>query len=152
MITVPPLRQRIQEDPRELDILLSLTVERLVGKPSPELTGMVRAAIDDQLGADYPWPGNVREVEQCVRRVLLKGSYSGHTAFSPPGGGLGSRLIAGIEQGSIEAGSLVSGYCYLLYQRHQNFEEVARRTALDRRTVKKYISEWEEAAEPPPSS
>jgi len=152
MITVPPLRQRIQEDPRELDILLSLTVERLVGKPSPELTGMVRAAIDDQLGADYPWPGNVREVEQCVRRVLLKGSYSGHTAFSPAGGGLGSRLIAGIEQGSIEAGSLVSGYCYLLYQRHQNFEEVARRTALDRRTVKKYISEWEEAADSPPSS
>jgi DNA-binding transcriptional regulator LsrR (DeoR family) len=61
------------------------------------------------------------------------------------GSGLDRRLVTGIEQGNIEAASLVSGYCYLLYQRHHNFEEVARRTGLDRRTVKKYIQEWQEA-------
>ncbi len=147
MITVPPLRQRIQESPKELDILLEITVERLVGKPSPELVEMVRTAIDEQLGPEYQWPGNVRELEQCVRRVLLKGSYSGEAAFAPASAGLDRRLVAGIQQGSLEAGALVSGYCYLLYQRHSNFEEVARRTGLDRRTVKKYIHEWEEAVD-----
>lgn len=142
IITVPPLRRRIQENPEELDLLLNLTVERLVGKPSPELSEMVRSAVDEQLGPDYPWPGNVRELEQCVRRVLLKGTYTGEAAFNGDTGELDRRLITGIEQGTIEAGSLVSGYCYLLYQRHHTFEEVARRTGLDRRTVKKYIQEW----------
>lgn len=145
VITVPPLRQRIQETPKELDILLDITVERLVGQPSPELAEMVRAVIDEQLGPDYPWPGNVRELEQCVRRVLLKGNYTGEATFMTQGSGLDRRLVTGIEQGNIEAASLVSGYCYLLYQRHHNFEEVARRTGLDRRTVKKYIQEWQEA-------
>ncbi len=143
VITVPPLRRRIQEKPEELDLLLNFTVERLVGKPSPELVEMVRNAVDHEMGEEYPWPGNVRELEQFVRRILLKGTYSGEPAFIS--GELDRRLITGIEQGSINAASLMSGYCYLLYQRHHNFEEVARRTGLDRRTVKKYIQDWETA-------
>lgn len=144
IITVPPLRQRIQEDPKELDLLLSTTIERLIGKPSPELVSMVREVIDRELGIDYPWPGNVRELEQCARRILLKGVYTGESDFQSFE--LDRKLINGIEEGSIDAASLVSGYCYLLYQRHPNFEEVARRTGLDRRTVKKYIQEWSQAA------
>ncbi|MCF8029239.1 MAG: sigma 54-interacting transcriptional regulator, partial [Desulfobacteraceae bacterium] len=66
VITVPPLRRRIRENPEELDLLLNFTVERLVGKPSPELVEMVRNAVDQEMGEDYPWPGNVRELEQFV--------------------------------------------------------------------------------------
>ncbi|HMA86079.1 MAG TPA: sigma 54-interacting transcriptional regulator [Desulfosalsimonadaceae bacterium] len=141
IITVPPLRQRIQEDPKELDLLLSTTIGRLIGKPSPELVSMVREVIDKELDIDYPWPGNVRELEQCARRILLKGVYSGESGYTEPD--LDRKLISGIENGSIDAASLVSGYCYLLYERHQTFEEVARRTGLDRRTVKKYIQDWQ---------
>ncbi|HMA67000.1 MAG TPA: sigma 54-interacting transcriptional regulator [Desulfosalsimonadaceae bacterium] len=140
IIVVPPLRQRIQENPEELQLLLSKTVERLIGKPSPELVEMVSSVIDANLEPGYPWPGNVRELEQCTRRVLLKGMYTGESDFK--GLELDRQLIQGIEKGNIDAASLVSGYCYLLYQRHQNFEEVARRTGLDRRTVKKYIQDW----------
>ncbi|MDZ7830509.1 MAG: sigma 54-interacting transcriptional regulator [Desulfobacterales bacterium] len=144
IITVPPLRLRIQEEPRELDLLLSTTIERLIGKPSPELVSMVRDVIDRELGIDYPWPGNVRELAQCARRILLKGVYTGESGSGEPE--LDRRLISGIENGSIDAASLISGYCYLLYQRHQTFEEVARRTGLDRRTVKKYIQDWQQAS------
>ena len=140
IIVVPPLRQRIQENPKELELLLSKTVERLIGQPSPELVEMVRDVIDTQLEPDYPWPGNVRELEQCTRRVLLKGAYTGEFEFKEIE--LDRKLVSGIEKGSIDAASLVSGYCFLLYQRHQTFEEVARRTGLDRRTVKKYIQDW----------
>jgi len=140
IITVPPLRRRIQEDPKELDLLLSTTIDRLIGKPSPELVFMVREVIDRELGTDYAWPGNVRELEQCARRILLKGLYTGESDFKEIE--LDRKLINGIEEGSIDVAALVSGYCYLLYQRHQTFEEVARRTGLDRRTVKKYIQDW----------
>ncbi len=141
IIIVPPLRQRISENPAELDVLLEKTIERLIGKPSYELVCMVRDVIENQLGADYPWPGNVRELEQCVRRVLLRGMYTGEKGSD--GFDLHRYLTAGIEQGDMDAYNLISGYCYLLYQRHGTFEEVARRTGLDRRTVKKYIQSWD---------
>jgi hypothetical protein len=87
----------------------------------------------------------VRELEQCARRILLKGVYTGESGHKEPE--IDRQLISGIENGSIDASSLVSGYCYLLYQRHQTFEEVARRTGLDRRTVKKYIQDWQSPAD-----
>ena len=140
-ITVPPLRRRIQEDNRELGDLLAHTVQRMVGKPSPELMEMVKGVIDKSLGPDYPWPGNVRELEQCVRSVLLRQDYAGDRKSSLPD--LEASLTRGIKTGDLDAQNLISGYCRLLYQRHGTFEEVARHTRLDRRTVKKYIGESE---------
>jgi DNA-binding NtrC family response regulator len=140
LITVPTLRQRIQEDPSELDDLLTHTIERIVGKPSPELTEMVREVIARQLGNNYPWPGNVRELEQCVRRVLLKRDYEGDHHYAAPDAR--SELMEGIGTGTLDGQSVLAGYCYLLYQQYGTFEEVARRAKLDRRTVKKYIQEW----------
>jgi DNA-binding NtrC family response regulator len=146
VVIVPPLRTRIREDPSELDQLLAKVIARMVGQPSAELTTMVHTAIDRQLGPDYPWPGNVRELEQSVRRILLKRSYEGDDkAISPD---LRTRLVEGIARGDIDAQGLMTGYCYLLYQRHGTFEEVARRTRLDRRTVKKHIVAYQKAAPP----
>lgn len=140
IITVPPLRQRLVENPAELDDLLTHTVERMVGKPYPELVGMVRDVIDQHLGAHYHWPGNVRELEQCVRRVLLKRDYGGDRGETPTD--LCAQLNAGITGGTLNARQLLSGYCFLLYQRHGTYEDVARRTGLDRRTVKKHVTDW----------
>ncbi|MBC2716017.1 MAG: sigma-54-dependent Fis family transcriptional regulator [Desulfobacteraceae bacterium] len=140
IIVVPPLRQRTLEDPSELDTLLGITIKRLIGRPSPELEIRIRNIIDTHLGPEYLWPGNVRELEQCVRRIFLKGMYSGDDAINDMD--LEQTLMNGIDQGNIDSYRLTSGYCYLLYQRHQTFEEVARRTGLDRRTVKKYIQDW----------
>ena len=41
--------------------------------------------------------------------------------------------------GKLDAQSLLAGYCSLLYETHNTYEEVARRKKLDRRTVKKHI-------------
>jgi len=142
IITVPPLRQRIRENPNELDDLLAFTVERMMDQPSPELVQTIRAVIDSNLGPDYPWPGNVRELEQCVRRVILQKNYEGD--IKPvPADDLKARLANGIASGDLDAHDLLAGYCTLLYRRYGTFEDVARRINLDRRTVKKYIGEWE---------
>jgi DNA-binding NtrC family response regulator len=141
IITVPPLRERIRESPKELDDLLKFTVKRMVGRVTSELLGMIREVIDRQLGPHYAWPGNVRELEQCVRRVLLKKDYAGRVA-TPSGGQPADYLFQRLNEGDIDAHRLVTGYCHLLHRRHGTFEEVARRTGLDRRTVKKYINEW----------
>ena len=47
-----------------------------------------------------------------------------------------------VEAGTVDAQTLLAKYCHLLYLCHGTYEEVARRTKLDRRTVKKYIQSF----------
>ena len=122
IIVVPPLRQRLAEDPGELDLLIGVILQRILGS----------------VGTDYPWPGNVRELEQCVRRVILTHRYAGDTAAIASD--LRGRIAAGIDAGAYDARDLQADYCLLLYERAGTYEEVARRTGLDRRTVKKYVT------------
>jgi len=137
LIEVPSLHQRIAEEAGELSDLIALTVQRLIGEPSPGIVERVHASMMVSPGKDYIWPGNVRELEQAVRRVLLTRRYEGEheTAFPD----LSAKLQAGIAVGSLSAESLLSGYCRLLYDRLGTYEEVARRAGLDRRTVKAYV-------------
>ncbi len=137
IIVAPPLRQRFREDPAELEALSAHVLERMVGKPSAELMEIAHRVILKSLGKDYHWPGNVRELEQCIRRILLKRDYSGDRRkieIDEP-----SRLASSIVSGALDAQTLLSRYCTLLYKKHGTFEEVARRTGLDWRTVKKHI-------------
>ncbi len=137
VIEVPPLRQRIVEEPEELKDLITLIVNRLTGESSHEIVEKIRTAILESPGKHYSWPGNVRELEQAVRRVLLTREYrADQQALAPD---LCARLQAGISSGSLPADSLLAGYCRLLYERLGTYEEVARRAGLDRRTAKAYI-------------
>jgi DNA-binding NtrC family response regulator len=129
VIVVPPLRQRIKQEPAELDDLIALIVTRLTGRTSAEVVQTARKNLD----AAYPWPGNVRELEQAVRRVLLTREYAGDH--------LPAELdwVGKLQAGKLDADAVLAGYCHMLYDRHGTIEEVARRTNLDRRTVKAYL-------------
>ncbi|MEM7233731.1 MAG: sigma 54-interacting transcriptional regulator [Planctomycetota bacterium] len=137
VIVVPPLCQRIAEDPSELEVLVDHTIERTLGEKVPELNKLALEAIERHLGLDYEWPGNVRELEQCVRRILLKREYEGDRESIQSD--LRSRLLAGIDKSAFDAAELLEAYCALLYERMGSYEQVARQTGLDRRTAKKYI-------------
>lgn len=139
IIFVPSLSRRIAEDFNELKVMVDLTVRRILGKSSPDQVNRLHGQIIDQLGQDYPWPGNVRELEQCVRRLLISNRYTPLQAAVNVA--LDKRLQAGIANGTIDAQSLICGYCYLLYQRHGTYEAVAKRVRFDRRTVKKHIEQ-----------
>ncbi len=141
IIIVPPLRQRVIENPKELDELLAFKIEKLIGSSHPDLIVMVRGIIDQQLGRDYSWPGNVRELEQCLKRILLNRNYE--TISRTLQENSASRLATAIDRGELDAHSLIKGYCHMLYSRFRNYGEVARRTKLDRRTVKKYIDQFD---------
>ncbi len=134
-ITVPSLRQRIAESPDELDRMVSHLCRRIAGGEEGGLAAAVVDRVRSDVGLGYDWPGNVRELEQAIRRVVIAGSYEGVSGPSSPD----ENLLKGIESGSLTAEALLSGYCSLLYRRESSYESVARRTALDRRTAKKYV-------------
>ncbi|MEM9454867.1 MAG: sigma 54-interacting transcriptional regulator [Myxococcota bacterium] len=137
VIHVPSLRQRVAEEPGELPGLVAAVLERTLGQPAPSLVEEIMAVIERELPPDYPWPGNVRELEQCVRRVLMTRRYVGDVAALGVDGR--ERLRRAIDAGELPARALVRDYCRLLYERHGTYEEVARRTGLDRRTVRRHV-------------
>jgi DNA-binding NtrC family response regulator len=137
VIQVPPLRQRLQEDPDELHQLLEHTITGIIGEPETELEHTIAQTIRRTVGERYSWPGNVRELEQAVRRILLTNDYAASSL--PSSHDLREQLIAGIQTESLDADALLAGYCALLYQKTGNYEAVARLANLDRRTVKKYL-------------
>jgi len=139
VIHVPSLRQRLAEDPEELPRLVHAVIERMLGQPAPPLVEEVLAAVQRDLPPGYAWPGNVRELEQCVRRVLITQRYAGDGVAGAAGEDARERLRRGIDGGELPARELVRDYCRLLYERHGTYEEVARRTELDRRTVKRHV-------------
>jgi len=130
LITVPPLRQRIRETPGELEKLAGHLMQRICG---PEWNFPMVGKIKESVGKNYAWPGNVRELEQAIRRVMLTGTYVGDTAAST--------AKAPTEPGTMTAKELVENYCRELYETCENYGEVARRTGLDWRTVKRHIGE-----------
>ncbi len=137
IITVPSLYERIRENEQELSDLVDYAVVSIVGRENPELTDQVITIINNKLGRDYSWPGNVRELEQCVRRIILKQDYEGDRM--PKDKDPISQLVNDIRSESIDASSLLSQYCKMLYQKHGTYEAVGKIAGLDRRTVKKYI-------------
>jgi transcriptional regulator with AAA-type ATPase domain len=138
IIVVPPLRQRLREEPGELKVLVRAVLRRLLGPQGEELSDFVAGTLLRSLGAAYHWPGNVRELEQAVRRILVTSDYQGEPL--PTATPAEHQLLRAIETGELDAQQLLAGYCDLLYQRFGTIEEVARRTRLDRRTVKKHLS------------
>lgn len=142
VIVVPPLRQRLHEDRRELGTMVSHILRRIIGEDSEELVRMVLGVISRDPGPAYPWPGNVRELEQAVRRILLTRHF--RIKFSAAAPDIDPTLLSRINEGTLTAQELLMQYCVLLHEKFETYEEVSRRTQLDRRTVKKYIRQWHE--------
>ncbi|HKU41436.1 MAG TPA: sigma 54-interacting transcriptional regulator [Polyangiales bacterium] len=136
LIDVPPLRTRLQEAPAELGELVGHLCTRITGAESSELSAEVTAALQRDLGPGYAYPGNVRELEQCVRRVLLTGSCARDDRHSRSEDAALQRALA---SGAWSADALLERYCAALYRRTNSYVDVARVTGLDRRTVKKHV-------------
>lgn len=144
IIVVPPLRQRLKEDPGEMEVLLDHTIHRLVGVSSPELVHMVSDILNRHPGPDYSWPGNVRELEQAVRRILVTNTYKGESeSIAPEAKNLEKTLLEGISEGRLTAQELLMAYCAHCFEKSRTYGEVAKKTGLDRRTVRKYVEGWQ---------
>jgi len=131
-IQTPTLQARIEADPHELLLMVSVLSERVAGAEyGPALAKEVLAWIEKELGPSYGWPGNVRELEQCVRNILVRSRYR-PARRAPEPFGLDQALLGS----KLDSEALLDRYCALVYRETQSYVETGRRLGLDRRTVK----------------
>jgi sigma-54 specific flagellar transcriptional regulator A len=137
IIIMPSLQQRVQENADELRQLIHLLVHRMTDTENPKLADWVCDLLNNQIPKHYPWFGNVRELEQAVRRIILKQQYVGAKELNF----ISSKQdnILKLPDENIDAKQLLTLYCQLLYKKHGTYQKVANIVNLDRRTVTKYI-------------
>jgi hypothetical protein len=137
-IVVPSLRERLAESPGELDTLVRLLAERLVGpEEAASLAREASAWIRAHLPADYGWPGNVRELGHCVSNVMIHRDYRPASALEPRDvrGALADSFLAG----DLTADEVLRRYCTVVLARTGSHVRAAAVLGLDRRTVRSRV-------------
>jgi hypothetical protein len=138
-IETPSLREQLAE-PEELERVVLAVAARLVGREeAASLAEEVLERIRADLGDAYPWPGNFRELEQCIRNVMVRGRYAPARVEAGPTEALFERL----RSGELDADGVLDLYTTWIYHQAGSYVEAGRRLGLDRRTVKARVdSEW----------
>jgi DNA-binding NtrC family response regulator len=138
-IHTPSLADQIEDSPGVLRELVHYMVLRTVGGEAERSLPEVESWIATHLPKGYKWPGNYRELEQCVRNVIIRRSYRPLEKTAPA---TEHEWIRKFRAGEFTADDLLARYAAEVYQLTGSYEEAARRMALDRRTVKAKVESW----------
>ncbi|HEX8814689.1 MAG TPA: sigma-54 dependent transcriptional regulator [Terriglobales bacterium] len=88
-LQVPPLRERKEEIPILLKHFMAKMAEQFARQPLPVSAELVQACMD------YSWPGNLRELNNFVKRYLVLGDEKAAIAeLHPKGDGAGAAFGA----------------------------------------------------------
>ena len=146
-IRLPPLRERVEDIPLLADHFLRLHGQLAGGRVTSISPDVIAAMVA------YPWRGNVRELENLIKRALLKTGGDTITQLELPGA---SDHQVGSEQPgapSIEVpyrdylGAIVRAaeerYLLRLMQEQKgNINQIARLMEVDRKTVYRKLAEY----------
>jgi transcriptional regulator with AAA-type ATPase domain len=142
MITTPSLREQFAESPDDLHSLVLFIAKRIVAEEAEVLANEVEAWIDRHLGRGYPWPGNFRELEQCVRNVLIRREYQPAYAAENSMTDDPCRALAGaVAAGRLTMDELERYYYTLVYAQTSSYQETGRRLNRNWRTIKSKIDQ-----------
>ncbi len=139
LIQTPSLADQIRDSPQVLRELVHSMTLRTVGEGAERCLPEVEEWIAKQLPADYAWPGNYRELEQCVRNVIIRRSYQ---PLAKAEGSDVDPFFARFRAGQLSADELLAHYAARVYRLTGSYEESARRMGLDRRTVKANVEHY----------
>ena len=144
MIHTPTLREQVADRPADLQDLAEFIARRLLTDLPDEAHALAQEAvewIETHLGTDYPWPGNIRELEQCVRNVMIRKSY---TPAKPDrvvdGASPHERLAQAVAEGRLSLKELTEHYVSLVYAAEGRYDQAAHRLGMDWRTLKQKVN------------
>jgi DNA-binding NtrC family response regulator len=142
-IETPQLGEHLDDSPDALAGLISFIARRIAPGESATLGSEVLAWVEEHLGRDYRWPVNIRELEQCVRNVLIRQRYvpqrfveKSATQESPA-----RRWLAQAEAAELTFAELLSAYVTWSYAKTGSYQQTANQLGIDRRTVRSKVDE-----------
>lgn len=138
-IEAPGLAEQLRDRPETMGELVMFMSRRAAGTEAAVLSEEVMAWMGRELPAGYGWPGNYRELEQCVRNILIRRSYRPLASAKMSGD---EDFYWRMKRGEVTASEVLGFYSALVYGQCGSYEETARRIDLDRRTVKARVDEW----------
>lgn len=141
-IETPSLRAQLEESPDNIVNFVRFIATRMLPDTlgdASRLTDEVVNWITDNLDADYAWRGNIRELEQCVRSIMIRGSYVPARRQSSLKRSQVAEFLADIEKGTLNRDELLSGYFSLVYAKSGSYRATARQLGVDWRTVKEIV-------------
>jgi DNA-binding NtrC family response regulator len=152
VIKTPELRDQLADRPEDLPEFVRYVVRRRVlHSEGPGVEPMAGAEVDSivdgvvewigsNLEAGYCWPGNFRELEQCVRNLMIRNHYQ------PPGMGERERaehpnetFVRSVSEGSLTSDGLLAEYYALVLRRTGSLTAASKQLGIDWRTLKKRI-------------
>jgi transcriptional regulator with AAA-type ATPase domain len=141
VIETPSLAAQLQDSPNALDDLVLHVCQRMAEDEHQSLASDVVMWMRKHMPAGYNWPGNIRELEQCIRNIMIHGSYTPRSSRSSASGE-SIELAASLDRLSLTADELLSHYCELAYRKTKSFEKAAKILQMDRRTVRAKVDQF----------
>ena len=145
MIQTPTLREQIVDCPDDLHCLAEFIARRVLTDLPEEAKALAQEAVDwiaVQMGPNYSWPGNIRELEQCVRNVMIRKSYT-PVRQSPMAvdGSAHDRFARDVAAGRFTLEELIEHYVSMIYAAEEcHYGRASKRLNMDWRTLKQKLS------------
>ncbi len=152
VITTPTLRDQLADRPEDLPNMVRYVIRRRVlrsesstaapmaGAEIDVLVDEVVAWIGRNLESGYSWPGNFRELEQCVHNLMIRDHYQRPGVGEAEGAGDPVEgFLSRVGEGSFSNDALLGKYYAVVLLRTGSYAAASQRLGVDWRTLKKRI-------------
>ena len=133
VIVTPSLKEQIASREEEFEFLVDFIAHRIAPEAKETLKSDVMQWFKSAKMSSYDWPGNMRELEQCIRNIMIHNNYQ--PAVKTQGQANGS-FADQLSECSLTAEQVLSQYCQMAYQKYGSYEKAGAVLQMDRRTLR----------------
>ncbi len=148
-ITLPPLRERLEDIP----ILAEYFLRRHAGLGNGNVRFIAPTVINAMMG--YHWRGNVRELENLIKRAIIKTSGDTLTSLELPTQGDRPEPVAGVAEAPVDLTTPYKDYLSTIVRHAEesylvnmlrlhkgNINQIAKLMDIDRKTIYRKMAEY----------
>jgi transcriptional regulator with PAS, ATPase and Fis domain len=143
LIHTPTLREQLADAPDDLETHVQFITRRMFQEAPEEADPLARTVVEwirARLERDYAWPGNIRELEQCVRNVMIRGAYvPSRAGAAETSSSERQRFAQQVIEASLTLAELTERYSSLAYVTYGTYEAAAEKLGVNYRTLRRKV-------------